>query len=123
MKHLSIASLSLAVLLPIIVQAQEGSVAIFSFADTSCGAWVNKPNSSTVRAQYYSWFRGFVSGYNFAQSQFEVSIDKMPNEQTLFLYVDKFCRESPLNTFVGAAFKLVEEVRTPLQGPPPKQRR
>jgi len=34
----------------------------------------------------------------------------MPNDETLDLYVDKYCLENPLNPFFVAAFKLVEEL-------------
>ena len=35
----------------------------------------------------------------------------MPNDATLSLYIDKFCRENPLKPFVSAAFDLVRELR------------
>jgi hypothetical protein len=52
-----------------------------------------------------------VSGYNFGNPNNQVSLQAMPNQETLSLYVDKYCRENPLKPFVSAAFKLVEEVR------------
>src|ERR1039457_2582995 len=41
---------------------QDAPVAIFSYTDISCGQWVNSSSSESARAQYVSWFRGFVSG-------------------------------------------------------------
>lgn len=91
--------------------AQDRPVSVFSYEDTSCGAWVKSANVTWARAQYFSWFRGFVSGYNFGNPGNQVHLERMPNEQTLYLFIDKYCRENPLNPFVSAAFKLVEELR------------
>lgn len=86
-------------------------VSVFSYDDTSCGAWVKSADVTWIRAQYYSWFRGFVSGYNLGNPGNQVQLGQMPNEQTLYLFIDKYCRDHPLNPFVSAAFKLVEELR------------
>lgn len=88
-------------------------IAVFSYADSSCGAWARSATSESARAQYMSWFRGFVTGYNFANPENQVAMGRMPDGDTLALYIDKYCRENPLNPFVSAAFKLVEELRQP----------
>ncbi len=90
---------------------QSRGIAIFSYQDTSCGAWVGSSDDLAVRAQYHSWFRGFVSGYNFGNPGNQVLLARMPDEQTLYLFVDKYCRDNPLKPFVSAALKLVEELR------------
>jgi len=69
-----------------------------SFQDTSCGAWAKSAGNESVRAQYHYWFRGFVSGYNFANPGNQVSLDRMPDSATLDLYVDKYCREPVTGT-------------------------
>jgi len=51
-----------------------------------------------------------VSGYNFARPNNQISLNTMPDQETLSLYIDKYCRENPLKPFVGAAFKLIEEL-------------
>jgi hypothetical protein len=90
---------------------QSRPVAVFSYRDTSCGTWVASTGDIAGRAQYHSWFRGFVSGYNFGNPGNQVPLTRMPDEQTLYLFVDKYCRDNPLNPFVSSAFKLVEELR------------
>jgi hypothetical protein len=88
------------------LEAQSGpkspAVQIFSYEDTSCGAWMSSANNPPVRAQYYSWFRGFVSGYNWGNPNNQV-LRHMPDLATLSLYVDKYCREQPLQSFDWAA--------------------
>ena len=99
------------------------STVVFSYTDTSCGAWVKSAASEEGRAQYVSWFRGFVSGYNYGNPTRQVAIGKMPDEQTLALFIDKHCREHPLSPFIGAAFALVEALREPSPAQEPKPRR
>ena len=96
-----------------IALAQDKPLAVFSYADTSCGAWTWSANIEASRAQYASWFRGFVSGHNFGNPEAQVSMGQMPNDETLYLYIDKYCRDNPLNPFTSAAFRLVEELRQP----------
>lgn len=100
------------------VLAQDKPISILSYEDTSCGAWAQSAADKWGRAQYLSWFRGFVSGHNFGNRDNQVHLERMPNEQTLYLYIDKYCRDNPLNPFVSAAFKLVEELR---ERPVPKK--
>ena len=100
------------VLLPV-TSVSQPSVQLYHFDDSSCGAWVKSSGEGarTTREVYEFWFRGFVSGYNFANRENQVRNERMPNSETLFLYVDKFCRENPLSVFTLAAFRLVEETR------------
>jgi hypothetical protein len=85
-------------------------VHIYSFQDYSCGAWFKSEKTPEYRYQYEFWFRGFISGYNHANKNFEVAT--MPDMDTFNLYVDKYCRENPLNPFFSAAIKFIEETKT-----------
>jgi hypothetical protein len=76
-----------------------------------CGAWAKSAGKDMERAQYSYWFRGFVSGYNFGNPDNQVRLERMPDPDTLVLYIDKHCREKPLERFDGAAFDLVRELR------------
>lgn len=90
---------------------------VYAFADPSCGEWVRSRQAQDQSAQwqYRSWFRGFASGFNDATPQRQV--DRFPNDETVALYVDKFCRENPLLPFPSAAPKLVREL-SDVQAPP-----
>jgi hypothetical protein len=90
---------------------EKNSVPVFSYDDTSCGAWVQSASDELGRAQYLSWFRGFVSGYNYGSEGKQVPLEAMPNQETVALFIDKYCREHPLSPFIGAAFELVKELR------------
>jgi hypothetical protein len=94
----------------------EPPIAVISFDDTSCGAWTRSAVNESARAQYLYWFRGFVSGYNFGRPDNQVGLGRMPDLDTLALYIDKYCREKPLNPFNSAAFDLVRELRNHPEG-------
>jgi hypothetical protein len=86
-------------------------IAIFSFEDISCAAWTRSHGDELSRALYGTWFRGFVSGYNFGNAANQVLLGAMPDPAAVATYVDKFCRDNPLLTFVAAAVPLVQELR------------
>jgi hypothetical protein len=100
------------VLLPV-TSGSQPSVQLYHFEDSSCGAWIKSSGEGnearSTRQIYEFWFNGFVSGYNFGNPENQVR--RMPTPETLFLYIDKFCRENPLSVFTAAAFRLVEETR------------
>jgi hypothetical protein len=107
----TILTVVVATLVSVSTAAQGPKVAVMSFQDTSCGAWSKSTGDEFTRAQYHSWFRGFVSGYNFGNPAQQVALGRMPDSDTLNLYVDKYCRENPLQPFTFAAFTLVREIR------------
>jgi hypothetical protein len=91
----------------------EGRVTfnIFGFDDMSCGAWAVSFPGSPARAQYLAWFRGFISGVNYSDSEDQITFEELPTNGELILYVDRHCQESPSNTMPGAAFAIVEQLR------------
>lgn len=95
-------------------QAQQlPSFNVFGFADASCGAWMKSQGVQEHRQVFLFWFRGFVSGVNYKDATHQVPLQSMPNQETLTLYIDKHCRENPLEPVYGAALTLVRELREP----------
>ncbi len=86
-------------------------IAVFSFDDISCAAWARSQGDPALRAVYGTWFRGFVSGYNFGNAANQVHLGALPEPAAVALYVDKFCRDNPGLSFVAAAIPLVQEHR------------
>lgn len=85
---------------------------VIGFNDMSCGAWTSSAGKND-RDVYLFWIRGFVSGFNYAHPRKEISFQDMPNQETLALYVDKYCREKPLSPFIGASVELTKELSRP----------
>jgi hypothetical protein len=86
-------------------------VAIHGFDKMSCGDWMSSRDSLPAHGQYIAWIRGVVTGYNFANPDDQVTLGRMPDDISLAMYVDKYCRDRPLISFTGAAFALIEEMR------------
>ena len=91
--------------------APSKGIPVMSFSDTSCGAWVNSQKNESKRQIYLFWFRGFVSGYNYGSQTHEIPFGGMPDNDTLTLFIDKYCRDNPLNPFISSALLLVKQRR------------
>jgi len=91
-------------------QAQT-AIAVMGFQEDSCEAWMESIDNERDRAQYRYWVRGFVSGHNFANPAHQVRLQRMPDNEALTLYLDKFCTENPVLPLTTAAFRLVQELR------------
>ncbi|MEO8156993.1 MAG: hypothetical protein ABI648_04295 [Betaproteobacteria bacterium] len=112
MKRIRLAMLMLAASgIPTALGQGAPDVNVFSFADTSCTEWSRSAGNELSRTVYAAWFRGFVSGYNFGNSANQVALDKMPDPAALALYIDRYCRDNPALSFIGAAIPLVQEIR------------
>ena len=93
------------------VLGKDNSIPVFAFSDSSCGTWFKTKDNPTTKQVYSFWFRGFVSGYNYGNNDYYVNLGTLPNDDTIFLYVDKYCRENPLNQFTPSMFSLVDEIK------------
>src|SRR5258706_5003065 len=96
-------------------------ITVFSFDDITCAAWTRSQGDPAVRAVYGTWFRGFVSGYNFGNPANQVHLGHLPDPADVALYVDKFCRDNPGLSFVAAAVPLEQE-RREIIGPIPERK-
>ena len=114
-------ALAAAVLAPALAAAQQ-QINILMFQDSSCAGWSKTANNKVLRAQYEFWIRGFVSGHNYANPARQVPTGKLPGGEQLYAYLDQYCLDNPNSSFVGGAFRLVEQYRvaTPsLKSPAP----
>lgn len=96
---------------PVALAQDVPDIAAFAFDDVSCAAWTRSSNDKLARTQYGIWFRGFVSGYNFGNPGNQVLLGKLPDPAGVAAYIDRFCRDNPNVSFVGAAIPLVRELR------------
>jgi hypothetical protein len=109
MRRLCVSSLLFA--LAFVVSADNhAAVAIHGFDKMSCGDWTASRFNAVAREQYIAWIRGIVTGYNYGNPDEQVTSSQMPDDVSLALYVDGFCRDRPLISFVGAAFALIDEL-------------
>ena len=93
--------------------AQSNPVRTFDIAgfdDMSCGAWVASERNPVARAHYLTWFRGFISGHNFANPDHQIPSSQIPSPETITLYVDRHCEQDPLSDVAMAVFNLVGQL-------------
>lgn len=105
---------------PATAGANPDAINVIGFQDMSCGAWSRSGNNPFARDQYLSWFRGFATGFNTTQASRQVPFSAFPSSDTLSLYIDKYCRENPLNLFTAAAGHLMLELQNTYAPLPPK---
>ena len=103
--------------LPAVSYAQNQQINVFWFQDASCSAWNKSAGNKAIRLQYEFWIRGFVSGHNYGNPALQVAVGAFPGSDTLYEYLDQFCRDQPKSSFIGGAMMLVEQLRQPAAAP------
>lgn len=96
-----------AVLRSVSAEAQDVAFVIYGIGTKQCGEYLSdrqkSQNSydSVAAAQYSDWAHGYVSGYN-STNRPRTQISATLPRATVIAYIDKYCRDKPLNA-VGAA--------------------
>jgi hypothetical protein len=92
---------------------KEKAVTVFGAGSASCGSWTAEP---AYRQGRQSWVAGFVTGHNFyAPGDTAVA---PPDGKAMFVWMDRYCAEHPLDSIVNAALALVTELRRQRGVPP-----
>lgn len=83
--------------------AQSDAIAVLSIGADSCGQFVASDHQK--RELYLAWTVGFISGANVGNlGGSRTAGDGWERDSTL-LWLDNYCRSSPLDTFVTAVTK------------------
>lgn len=86
--------------------ASAAPIKLLGFDDMSCTAWVSSKNDAEQRASYLVWMRGVLSGHNYAQPSQQVS---SISSGTIEMFVDRYCRSNPKDSFSDAVFRLSDQ--------------
>jgi len=78
--------------------------------DASCKQWINS-QSTQVHYEYMSWLMGYLSGIAI---QSDSNIFKTTNPDSIFLWMDTFCRNNPQNYIGDGAWQLSGELQQKL---------
>ena len=110
MKRLSSLALLLLVLLNAEAANGQSLVYVGGEGTAECGAYLEarRQNNEVQSYVYATWVHGFLSGYNMATSG--ATIRTLPSSNTVLAFLDKHCREHPLNLLVAGAFSLAREL-------------
>ena len=85
----------------------------------SCGQFIEHKatNNAALMSLYLQWIKGFMVAYN-VRSNFgktwtrttSGNLESLPDESTIYLYVEKHCNAHPLDTVLDATFSLVKDI-------------
>ena len=77
---------------------------------SSCGEWVKERTADSVLSwQDKTWIAGYLTAYN-RQTPDTWDIQGNTDIESIFLWLDKYCRENPLENLGGAMADLTEEL-------------
>jgi hypothetical protein len=108
--------LILAATLLIVTNADAADVTIYSFENYSCGKWTSmRQRNPNMGSGADSWARGFISGYNWFNTANQVR--RQFSKETITAYMDKFCRDHPLEDITAAVTYLICETHEGIEKP------
>lgn len=92
--------------------AQSSGRALAGIGTASCGKYIADKSIAGVENMLVSWVQGYLSGMNMA----EYAITKepfvlLPDDDSIALYIDKYCRDNPLESPIGGAIQLYHDLR------------
>ena len=82
-----------------------------TFGDFDCGYWVkNRNTQSYAEMGMRTWVTGYLSGLNAALASPKNDPLVRLSADQVYLWMDKYCRETPLSNIQLGANKLYEEL-------------
>lgn len=75
---------------------------------TGCGAFLEDRKLDRYKQFYTQWVHGYLSGYNIFSNR--VALQKIPDEATIDAYLQKHCRDNPLDDVMGATVFLIRDL-------------
>lgn len=80
----------------------------------SCGEWIEfrEMKNEEINNMIVAWFQGFLSGMNtqgVLMTKKEMVI--IPDPPTLLAYVDKGCKDSPLDMVLSISIRLYQDIQ------------
>lgn len=98
----------------------EGKYAVLGFGTKSCGVWLKERKSELI---YTSWITGYLSAVNEYHWSEGKDLFEGIDLDGIQAWIDKYCRENPLDKISRAASKLVSEVKDRQSGQAPTRYR
>ena len=85
--------------------------AVYGAAMVSCGQWQQTRTNGDkgTEFQLQAWIDGYLSGYNVATTGADFLASK-PASVALYIWIDNYCRDKPLDVLVQAAGALKNEL-------------
>ncbi|QNK69182.1 hypothetical protein [Variovorax sp. PAMC26660] len=92
------------------VHAQRDGATFNGVGVETCGAYLKvRRTSSTVEdAIFGQWVMGYVAAYNLYSNQ--PAVTDLPTTSTVVAYLDKFCRDNPLDSVASGAMSMLADL-------------
>lgn len=111
MKYLKLIAACTALVTGATVSAAQEDQVLSGAGAQGCGGWL-QASAKVARTGgghdfiYVSWVQGYLSGLNMPRILSKKDELKMPDMDTIRAYLDKHCRDKPLDKVSEAAFML-----------------
>ena len=106
MKHMGALVLFLAAGAMTLMPTQTAALTVAGFNNISCGSWT-QARANHQSASMEAWALGFLSGVNYGRSDVEgKDILQGTDADSLYSWLDNYCRSRPLETFTVAVARL-----------------
>jgi hypothetical protein len=84
--------------------------------NNSCGTFVRgrdlaRSGVSALEEQYVTWLSGYLTAYNVLQPQ-TFDVTRGTDIPSLMLWLENYCKRSPLSTFVDATIALTQKLHS-----------
>lgn len=94
------------------VEAQSSGHALAGIGTASCGKYIADKSIAGVENMLVSWVQGYLSGMNVAENAItKEPFVLLPDSDSIALYIDKYCRDNPLESPIGGAIQLYHDLR------------
>ncbi len=80
-----------------------------AFGIPDCGEWVRSQTTGTQKHSDRAWLLGFLSGLN-QDDVYKDALDKVSSAAQIYLWMDNYCKNNPLEKVSKGAFKLYGEL-------------
>lgn len=92
--------------------AQSSGQALAGAGTVSCGKYLAQKSELVIEHMTVSWVQGFLSGMNMAEYvTTQQPFVLLPDSDSIAAYIEKYCRDNPLESPTGGAIQLYHDLR------------
>jgi len=99
-------------LAPVCVHAQRPNGTMLGAGTVTCGTYAQDRAQGNPAAamQYAAYTQGYLSAWNRHSSTQYAQIENIPRYETIYLFLDRYCRDNPLDIVQNAVDALLADL-------------
>ncbi|EKF9835776.1 hypothetical protein U3G80_003423 [Vibrio cholerae] len=103
-------TLLLALLVIVVSASRSNAATVYGYGNNSCGTWIKEHEKKSETSRYQEvWVLGFISGTGVVLQAIDKQ-QKLTDADAALAYIDKHCRENPLDNLQAASQYLLSEL-------------